>query len=103
MLLQTILKQNYFSFQHKIYRPEKGISVGSTISNTMAEIFLQNLEHMYMKQLPDTNTIIFYTWYVDDILIIYNTTHNTPEIINDQINRIHPNLHFTPTQNETTP
>jgi len=43
MLIQTILNQNYFSFQNKIYRPEKGVSMGSPISNTIAEIFLQNL------------------------------------------------------------
>jgi len=61
MLIQTILNQNYFSIQNKIYRPEKGISMGSPISNTIAEIFLQNLEQLYLKQLLDTNTIIFYT------------------------------------------
>jgi len=103
MLIQTILNQNYFSFQNKIYRQEKGVSMGSPISNTIAEIFLQNVEQLYLKQLLDANTIIFYTRYVDDILIIHNTTHVTPEIINDQINKIHPNLHFTPTheQNNT--
>ena len=37
--------------------------------------------------------------YVDDILIIYNT-HITPETINEQINNIHPNLYFTPTQEQ---
>ena len=100
MLIQTILNQNYFSFQNKIYRPEKGVSMGSPISNTVTEIFLQNLEQSYLKQLLDTNNIIFYTRYVDDILIIYNSTQITPEIINDQINKIHPNLHFTPTQEQ---
>jgi len=103
MLIQTILNQNYFSFQNKIYQPEKGVSMGSPISNTIAEIFLQNLEQSYLKQLLDANNIIFYTRYVDDILIIYNITHIMPEIFNDQINKIHTNLHFTPTdeQNNT--
>ena len=71
MLIQTILNQNYFSFQNKIYQPEKGVSIGSPISNTIAEIFLQNLKQLYLKQLLDANTIIVYTRYVDDILIIY--------------------------------
>ena len=47
MLLETVLQQNYFSFQNNTYQPEKGISMGSPISNTVAEIFLQHLEtHM---------------------------------------------------------
>jgi len=43
MLLETILKQNYLSFQGNMYKPTKGVSIGSPISNIMAEIFLQNL------------------------------------------------------------
>jgi hypothetical protein len=34
---------------------------------------------------------------VDDILIIYNSKHVTPEIIHSFINQIHPNLQFNPT------
>ena len=47
MLLQIILKQDYFSFQYNSYQPEKGFSMGSPISNTIAEIFLQYLEDMH--------------------------------------------------------
>jgi len=42
--LDTILKQNYFAFDDNIYQPEKGISMGSPITNIIAEIFLQDLE-----------------------------------------------------------
>jgi hypothetical protein len=34
---------------------------------------------------------------MDDILLIYNSQHITPETIHSYINRIHPNLHFNPT------
>ena len=40
MLLETILNQNYFSFQGQIYQPDKGVAMGSPTSGTMAEIFL---------------------------------------------------------------
>ena len=83
-LLETILQQNYFSFENNLYQPEKGISMGSPISNTIAEIFLQHIENTHLKQLLDTKSIIFYTRYVDDIIMIYdtqcinsNTIHNT--------------------------
>jgi hypothetical protein len=40
-LLETILQQNYFSFQNSIFRPEKDVSMGSPISGIITEIFLQ--------------------------------------------------------------
>jgi len=40
-LLTVVLNQNYFSFQQKIYQPNQGIAMGSPISGTIAEIFLQ--------------------------------------------------------------
>jgi len=39
-LMDIILSQNYFTFQNKIYQPEKGVSLCSRNSSTMAEIFL---------------------------------------------------------------
>jgi hypothetical protein len=55
------LSQNYFKFQDKIPQPNKGISMGSPISSTIAEIFLHHLETKYVKQLKDTKSIVLYT------------------------------------------
>jgi hypothetical protein len=38
-ILEAILKQNYFEFQSNIYQLDKGVSMGSLISGTIAEIF----------------------------------------------------------------
>ena len=77
--------------------------MGSPISGIMAEIFLQHIENTLLKQIIDTNTIILYTRYVNDILIIYDNKKTSPEIITEHINHIHPALTFTPTseQNNT--
>jgi hypothetical protein len=95
-ILKTILKQNYFEFQNNIYQPDKGVSMGSPISSTIAEIFLQNIENTHIKQLLDTTNILYYTRYVEDILVIYDTRY-----INDTahkyISQIHPNLQLNPT------
>ena len=72
-------------------------SMGSPISNTVAEIFLQDLENTHWRQILDAQNITFYARYVDDILLMYNTKHTTPEIIHSHINKVHPNLQFTPT------
>jgi hypothetical protein len=95
MLLESVLQQNYF-FQNDTYQPEKGVSMGSSISNTVAEIFLQYLENTHLKHILESKQIIFYTRYVDDVLMIYNTKYTTPETIHQHINKNHPNLQFTP-------
>jgi hypothetical protein len=91
-----MLDQNYFSFQDQLYQPEKGVAMGSPISGTIAEIFLQHLENIHIKHL-DTKNIVFYSRYVDDILIMYNSTCTNPNAINTHINQIHSNLHLSPT------
>jgi len=73
-LLKVVLSQNYFTFQQKIYQPEQGVSMGSPISSLIAEIFLQHYEDLHIKQLLDTKNIAFYVRYIDDILIISDTT-----------------------------
>ena len=56
MLLESVLQQNYFSFQNNTYQPEKGVSMGSPISNTIAEIFLQYLENTNLSQNKSYST-----------------------------------------------
>jgi len=56
MLLATVLQHNYFSFQNNTYQPEKGVSVGSPNSNTIAEIFLQHLENTHLKHILRVKT-----------------------------------------------
>jgi hypothetical protein len=67
-LMRLVLSQNYFTFQNKVYQPEKGIYMGSTILSTITEIFLQYFEDIYIKHLLDTINILFYIPYADDTL-----------------------------------
>jgi len=73
-LLETILQQNYFIFQEQIYQPDKGIAMGSPISGTIAEIFLQHLELIHIRPLIESKQKLFYTRYIDDILIKFKTS-----------------------------
>ena len=50
-ILGVILQQNYFIFQEKVYQPNKRIAMGSPISGTIAEVFLQHLEHIHIRPL----------------------------------------------------
>jgi len=98
-ILHTILKQNYFEFQETIYHPSKGIAMGSPISGTMAEMFLQHIENKHIKQLLDSKNIVFYTRYFDDIFNIYDT-RITPDKIQIHVDHMHKNLKLTPTHED---
>jgi len=41
-----ILNQNYFECNDKYFKPTKGIVMGSPISSTLAEIYLQFFEEL---------------------------------------------------------
>jgi hypothetical protein len=98
-LMRLVLSQNYFTFQNKIYQPEKGVSMGSPISSAKAEIFLQYFEDTHIiKQLLDMKNTIFYTHYIDDILVIYDTKRIHPNLINTYINKIHTDIKLNPIQ-----
>jgi len=42
------MKQNSFQYDGQIFQPQKAIVLGSPISGTMAEIYLQYLEAIYI-------------------------------------------------------
>ena len=96
-LLGIILRQNYFSSQGQIYQPDKGVAMGSPISGTVAEIFLQ-LEKTHIKDLIDSHHMTFYNRYVDDILVVYDSMLTTHKSILQYINMIHSNVQLIPTQ-----
>jgi len=100
-VIKTSMQQNYFQFNDTFYQPEKGIAMGSPISGTMAEIYLQYVEANYIKQWWETDEIIYYKRYVDDILIIYNNQKINKDRIEKEINKIDKNLEFkmTPESN----
>ena len=70
--------------------------MGSPISGTMAEIFLQQLENSIVKHLIDTKILSFYTRYVDDIFLIYDSTCTNPDHILQYIDTIHSCIQLSP-------
>ena len=85
-MLNIIVKQNYFQYEGQIFQPEKGIAMGSPIS--IAEIYLQYLENIYIKHWLDSKEKLFYKHHVDDILTLYE------EMILQKINGVNKNLQF---------
>jgi hypothetical protein len=67
--------------------------MGSPISSTIAEIYLQYLENIYIKHWLHSKEILFYKRYVD-ILIAYDQEKIDEQVISQRINGIDNNLQF---------
>ena len=63
----------------------------------LSQKYSYETKNIHLKPILDAQNITFYARYVDDILLIYNTKHTTPEKIHSHIIKVHPNLQFTPT------
>jgi len=50
-----------------------------------------------VRPLIETKRLLFYTWYIDDILIIYDTETTDHDHLTQYTNTIHTNLQFNPT------
>lgn len=89
---------NKITFLSKtIYTNQKQESQWVSPFLALSQTFLQHMENTLMKQLFDTKNIAFYTRYVDDIPLIYNSQHTTPKTIHNYINQVHPNLQLNTT------
>jgi hypothetical protein len=73
--------------------------MGSPLSSTMAEIYLQYFEELIIKHGIETSEIIYYRRYVDDT-IIFDQNKTNEGIITNHINNIHKHLEFKPTAEE---
>ena len=72
--------------------------MSSPISGTIAEIFLQYLEHTHIEPLIESKQILYYTQYIDDILIIYDIDNTNSDKLTQHANSMHDNRQFNPTQ-----
>ena len=78
--LYSTLLGNYFHYNNRFYQPNNGISMGSPISSTLAEMYLQYCEKIHLKHYLETRDI-YYKIYVDDLLIIFDQTKTNEDII----------------------
>ena len=68
--------------------------MGSPISSTVVEIYLQFLEETHIKQWLESREIVYYKRYVDDVLIIFDHNRTSEQTIINQANSINKHLQF---------
>ena len=86
-IILTLIKQNYFQYNGEIYQPNKGIAMGSPISSTIAEIYIQYFESLHVKHWLESSEIIFYKRYVDYIFIVYDTSKKNEQTFSTKLIR----------------
>ena len=96
-ILKTIMQQNYFQHDNKFYTQNDGLPMGSPLSGTLANIYLNHFErtHIMNERNKYKNNILYWHRYVDDILIMFKGTHRQIEKLHKYINSIHDNIKFT--------
>jgi hypothetical protein len=55
LLLNIILNRTYFQYHNNFHQPNKGVSIESPISSTIAEIFLQYHEELILTYAGNEN------------------------------------------------
>jgi hypothetical protein len=74
--------------------------MGSPISNTLAEIYLQFFEELTIRHWMKSGEILYYTRYADDNLITFDQDKTNEHSITNYMNNIHKYLEFTLTEGE---
>lgn len=96
-LLDTFLRQNYFTFDDKYYIQEEGLAMGSPLSGLLSDIYLNHYENTYLFSHNNkfNSQILFYRRYVDDTFMIFNGTIRQIENLRIYMNSINKNIQFT--------
>ena len=92
-LLKDACHKTTFSFNNVLYEQIDGVSMGSPLGPTMANIIMTELERIIVDNLMADGVIKFYMRYVDDTLVLIK-----PEDIQkvlDKLNSFDKNLRFT--------
>jgi hypothetical protein len=84
----------YLHYKNQYYKPDKEVAMGSPISSISAEIFLQYYEDLTIKHWMETEIILYYTNYMDDIFRIFDSRKIMETQIPNQMNKTHKNLQF---------
>ena len=93
-LLALVLNDSYFKFNDCIYKQTSGLSMGSSISPVIANIFLNNFESTVLANCPLNFKPSFYRRYMDDTFLLFRNEQQAKMFL-DYINSQHNKLQFT--------
>ena len=83
--------QGSFMYNDNMYTQTDGVSMGSPLAPTLANLFLAELEQGWMGEQFSP---LFYSRYVDDCICVFDNVDKIHKF-HEYLNRQHPNLKFT--------
>ncbi|CAF2127257.1 unnamed protein product [Rotaria magnacalcarata] len=89
-LASIILKDNVFAYGKKIYKQTTGGAMGSSLTLTLANIFMSKWQKNLVEE--QTKTDEFYRRYIDDIFMTWNRSEEELRKLLDDANTWHPNI-----------
>ena len=89
----VLLNYNIFNTQTGTYKQRSGLAMGSPLSSSMSDIFLNLMETTLIEKFIKNKEILHWSRYVDDILVICDK--NSVENILEKINGYDHRLSFT--------
>jgi predicted transcriptional regulator len=92
LLLDACTKTQFFA-NGDLYKQIDGVSMGSPLSPTLANIIMIALEDEIIKDLFENETIKFKIRYVDDTLVLAKPSDIN--LILNKLNSYHPDIQFT--------
>ena len=92
--LSLTLNRNEFEFDGKFYRQIKGCAMGTPCAPNFANLFMQHIETMLLRDAPGPTPYIWWR-FIDDVFIIWNHSRQELDDFLDYINSSHPSIKFT--------
>ncbi|XP_062509473.1 uncharacterized protein LOC134185650 [Corticium candelabrum] len=98
-LLRHILRDNVFAFDGQIYRQLFGVTMGTQVAPTLANLFMTKLEELFLKNKP----IKPHIWkkFIDDMFVVWEEINQQLDAMMTKLNHIHPTIKFTHKQSNT--
>ena len=92
-LFHFATSQTHFLFDGQYYDQVDGLSMGSPLGPTMANVFMGTHEKQWLQnfQGPD---VLFYRRYIDDVFCVFEKEESVEQFLN-YLNNRHPNIKFT--------
>lgn len=97
-LVRLCLNTNICKFNGQLYSFPHGIGVpmGSPLSSTLSEVFMEKLEEDIFNLNPElTDNITYWYRYVDDVICLWNGNTDKLTTFLNTINSLYPTIKFT--------
>ena len=93
-VLDICTKDNIFLFNGKMYKQIEGAPMGGCCSPTLANIFLNHYEKLWLDSCPEEFKPVYYRRYVDDTFLLFRHVDHISKF-HDYINSKHRDIKFT--------